>query len=499
MKRQWFLDCYCNQQFASLLEDNKIVEFSSEEVGTGGIVGNIYKGKVVNVLSGLGAVFVSCGLDKNCYLTMDETYADASKYDNKEAPKKKVADLKEGDEILVQVVKPPRGNKGAKVTATLSFVGKYLIYLHGTNLLGISRRITEEAVRERVLSDVEKLRKEKDEEGFIIRTIAPDAAFKTLKKESENLRHLYENMQKKAKTAPVGTLLYQDLDLPVRVVRDALDGDAEIVVGNKDLYDRIVEVVRLRGEAKKRKITLYKGERSMYREYGIFDLIEDCTNSEVPLEGGGNLIIDHAEAMTVIDVNTGSYIGENLQKTVFDVNMRATKEIARQVRLRNVGGIVVVDFVDMADVSEREQVTNQLREELRKDRAKTNVLPMSEFCLTEFTRKRVGYDILSYLVKPCEKCKGKGFLPDDLFAVTKLRADLLDLFAEGYNAVIVDIQKEFMKKILAKSYLSEEVKTRWKDKTVYLIPHHSYGEGEFRLRGDNSGVLSLPNNAQILY
>lgn len=210
MKKEWFFDRYCNQQFAAFVEDGKLTDFSIESENSGELVGNIYKGKVANVLAGMNAAFICCGLAKNCYLSMEETYTDYTKYDGSlVSTGAKPLDLKENEEIIVQMTKPPRGNKGAKVTTNLSFVGKCLIYLPQTNFLGISRKITDETQRERLLKTVEKMR-ESENEGFIVRTQAPFATLKQLKTEATYLKKLYAQMLARAKDAPIGTVLYQD-------------------------------------------------------------------------------------------------------------------------------------------------------------------------------------------------------------------------------------------------------------------------------------------------
>lgn len=204
--------------------------------------------------------------------------------------------------------------------------------------------------------------------------------------------------------------------------------------------------------------------------------------------------------MTVVDVNTGSFVGnKGLEDTVFQVNVEAAKEIARQVRLRNIGGIVVVDFIDMLDETHKEKVTEILTEALALDKAKCNVLPMSELCLTQFTRKRVGNDVSSYLVKPCEHCKGNGHVHHETFVITRIREDILDCFANGFNAAIIELNDGIMRKILDEGLFTIEAKGRWKDKRVYFVPHRTYKEEYFSVRGDNSGVLNLPDKAKLLY
>ena len=502
MKKEWFFDRYCGQQFAALVENGKLMEFSVEKEKRGEVVvGNIYKGKVTNVLAGMNAAFVSCGLTRNCYLSMDDTCPDSTKYDGLSSGKQtQTKELRVGDEIIVQITSLPRGSKGAKVTTHLSFVGRRLIYLPNTDFLGISRKITDETTREKLLATAEKMRTN-NEEGFILRTQAPLATQKQLKTEAAYLKTVYAETLKTAKTAPVGKLLYQNDDLPLRTMRDSLgDEIVAIHVGDKELYERLQKVIRLRGDLPQRKLLHYTGERLMMKEYGITKLVQEAIQPTVSLENGGYLVIEHTEAMTVVDVNSGSFVGEkNLEETVFEVNLAAAREIARQVRLRNVGGIVVVDFIDMASEEHKEAVTEELRAALALDKAKCNVLPMSDFCLTQFTRKRVGNQILSLLVKPCPHCSGKGHLPDDVFVVTRLREAILDCFADGYTAAIVDVNEGIMHKILSEGMFTPEMNGRWKDKRVYFIPHKTYREDYFSVHGETATVLKLPDKAQILY
>ena len=501
IKKEWFLDRYCGQQFAALVEDGKLTEFFCEKEARDVCVGSIYKGVVTNVLSGMNAAFVQCGLSRNCYLSMEETYTDYSKYDGTLGETFSQAhELKVGDEIIVQVTNPPRGTKGAKVTMHLSFVGKNAIYLPNTNFVGISRRITDENTRRSLLTFANKMRSS-DKEGFIIRTQAPFASQKQIKKEAAYLKKLYLEMCKLAQNAPIVTVLYEDEDLPGRVMRDSYGEELTAIhVGDAALYKRLHRLVNLRKDIPARKLNMYKGSRSMLEEYGIMPLIYDLARPIAPLDNGGYLVIDHTEAMTVVDVNTGSYVGEtSLEETVFAVNLAAAREIARQVRLRNIGGIVVVDFIDMVNEEHKAAVTEELKACLAQDKAKCNVLPMSELCITQFTRKRVGNDMHSFLVKPCPHCSGIGYMHDDIFVITRLRSAILDCFVGDYTAAIIDVNQNIMHKILNERIFAIELKTRWKDKRIYFIPHKTYKEDHFTVRGSIDSVLTLPDNAQILY
>ena len=502
MKKEWFFDRYCGQQFAALVENGRLAEFWSEKESRGDIVGNVYKGKVTNVLSGMNAAFISCGLARNCYLSMEETYTDYTKYDGTPVQTSaKPLDLKVGDEIIVQVTKPPRGNKGAKVTTHLSFVGKNLIYLPETDFLGISRKIVDEHERERLLKTADKLRGARPGDGFIVRTQAPLASLKQLKNEAAYLKKLYDRTQQAAVGAAVGAVLYQDENLPARMMRDSLgDEIIAIHVGDEELYQKLLSLLRLRGDISEKKLVKHDGVRSMLQENDIMPLVYDAALPTVNLKNGGYLVIEHTEAMTVVDVNSGSFVGNSsLEETVFAVNIEAAEEIARQVRLRNVGGIVVVDFIDMVEEEHKKAVSQRLRAALSLDRAKCNVLDMNEFCISQFTRKRVGSDVMSYLVKPCPHCEGKGHVPDDVFVITRLREALLDCFAQGYSSAIVDLNEQIMKRILEEGFFTIEVNHRWKDKRIYMIPHKTYKEEAFSVRGENDAVLHLPDKAQILY
>lgn len=500
MKKQWFFDRYCGQQLVALIEDGKVVEFATEPEEDGEIVGNIYKGKVTNILAGMNAAFVSCGLTRNCYLSMDED-APYENYDGTLGVTPTLHHLQVGDEIIVQVTKAPRGTKGAKVTTHLSFVGKRIIYLPNTDFFGVSRKIKDESLRVRLLADAEKLRKKGTQEGFILRTKAPSADFKHLKKEAEYLRKLYQDMHERSLHAAVGEVLYQNDDLPVRVMRDSIGEEVDkMFVGDKELFSRLSRLATLRGDFPKKKLVFYDGNRSLFKVHGISQLVYDATRPVVALEGGGSLVIDHTEAMTVIDVNSGGHTQEScLEQTALAVNLVAAKEIARQVRLRNIGGIVVVDFIDMLQEEHKEQVTQELRRLLEEDNAKCNVLPMSELCLTQFTRKRVGSELTKSLIKPCPHCHGNGSVHSDIFMTIQIRDALLDCFADGYPSAIVDLNEGMMRKILEEGTYSKEMQGRWRGKQIYLIPHKTYKEHCFKVHGEKEKILTLPDNAQILY
>lgn len=483
MRKEWFIDHYCGQKVAALLEDGQLVELTAEKGGEAELVGNIYKGRVSNVLTGMQAAFVSCGLAKNAYLSTADGYTDYSKYDEAgETHAENPLSVNEGDEVLVQVVKPQRGNKGAKVTTQLSFVGRTIIYLPNTPFYGISRKITNETDRERLLNEVKELTEEG--EGFIIRTKALSATSEQLFAEYAFLKEEYRSMLERAKTAKQGEIVYRELELPVRVVRDDLDESSVVYIGDKDLYNQLSLLAKSTKGLTEQQLHLYDGKRAMMSEYGISSKIYAAANSTVPLENGGYIVIDHTEAMTVIDVNSGSFIGStSLEETALAVNLVAAREIARQVRLRNVGGIVVVDFIDMLEEEHKLAVTAALEEALSTDRTKCNVLPMSELCLTQFTRKRVGSEALEYLVKPCKHCEGNGHVHTEIFTLAKIRDELLQLLTKEQTAV-VHLNEALYQKIVHGRVFSRERASAWQGKNLYFIPHKTYPEEDFSVKTD---------------
>ncbi|MCI8500541.1 MAG: Rne/Rng family ribonuclease [Clostridia bacterium] len=496
MTKDWYFDRFCGAQIAVCAENGKIVEVELEREGGGDVTGNVYKGRVANVVGGIQAAFVACGMEKNCYLPLNEHNARLNSYDGEADASPRA--IEEGEELLVQIVKPAYGSKGAKVTADLAFVGRLLIYLPQTKFLGISRKITDTEQREKLLSEADKLRSAG--EGFIVRTAAEHAAKKSLKTEAEYLRKLYRSALEYAASAPVGTLVYREYDLPMKVMRDSLGEIGKIYVGDRTVYERFLRLAKIGGYLPEKKFVLYTGKRAMLEHYGLAQQINALAGTRVPLGNGGDIVINRTEAMTVVDVNTGKFTGEDdLESTSYETNLQAAREVARQVRLRNIGGIVAVDFIDMLQSEHRAAVQQELENALFDDRAKTRVYEMSELCVALFTRKRTKNDLLSIMLKPCPYCAGDGHIPSDLFLAVSLRGKIMDCFADGYGSVIIDVNAALMKRLLAGRYFTEDAKGAWLGKRVYFVPREDLREEKFAVRGDDGAVLTVPDNAQILY
>ncbi len=486
-----YFDYFGSDCFAAVAEDGRLVEFHLDSGSETEISGNIYKGRVMNVLEGMQAAFVAFGQEKNGYLYAGDIPSDADR--GVVMP----LCVKAGDEVMVQVSKSPMGKKGARLTMCLSYVGKHLIFMPTSNYCAVSRKITDESEREMLLAAAKKLSERGG--GFVMRTSALTADPRELRAEANYLRALYDDTVEAYKTASVGDMVYRDADLHARLLRDFdLDGIDKIYIGDEQTFNRAERLFKR--ARRKNKLVLYNGEREMFEYFGLEKQVFELMSTRVELASGAYLIIDHTEALTAIDVNTGRFTGEtDLEDTVFSTNLLAAREIARQVRLRNVGGIVVVDFIDMASEEHRAALVEELEKCLREDRAKCNVVPMTGLGLIQFSRKKFKSDNVSMLTKKCPYCRGAGYILSDAYIAFRIQIALKKCFAEGYENAIVELNAGVFADILAKRRFSALVKGEWRDKRVYMIPHRTYHEDQFTVRGDNSNVLTLPDTAKLLY
>ena len=495
MSKNIYVDSYGGNIIAALAEDNKLLEYHIEKKNSKVVVGSVYKGIVENVLDGMQAAFVNVGLEKNGYLYVDDMLADKTDVPI-DIPT--TLNLKPGDEIIVQATKDPFGSKGVRLSSYLSFAGRYLVYMPNFDTIGVSRKITNEEIRERLTNIVKSFN---FVGGFVIRTAAEFAKENDLADEAKYLTGLYEDVINKFEQAKSGDILYSEGNLAVRMLRDVYTSEIEkIYVADKSLYEDVLADAQRRGKEVVDKVSLYSKGIDMFQYFNLDEEVDNLLRNKVLLSSGAYLVIDKTEALTAIDVNTGSYTGiNNLENTVYETNLLAAKEIARQVRLRNIGGIIVVDFINMEDEQHRESVVNELIEALKGDRAKCNVLGMNELGLVEFTRKKKRKESISLMVKKCPYCKGDGTIFSNDYIVLKIRAALLDLFAEGFMSAIVDLNVEIMSYILQRGALSKDVQKIWTDKRIYIIPHKTYHQEHFLIRGDNNPVLELPDKAILLY
>jgi ribonuclease E len=392
----------------AVLEDGVLVEHYVNRSSHQSYVGNVYLGKVQNVLPSMEAAFVDVGKGRNAVLYAGEVNFDVSGMEGQ--PKRIESALKAGQSLLVQVTKDPVGHKGARLTSQVSLPGRYLVYVPGASMTGISRKLPD-TERNRLKQILKKVMPENA--GVIVRTAAEGAAEEELSRDVSRLAAQWEAIEKKSKTASAPAMLYGEPDLTIRVIRDVFNEDfSKLVVSGDDAWDVVDEYVRYVAPHLADRVTRWQGQRDAFAEYRIDEQLAKALERKVWLPSGGSLVIDKTEAMTVVDVNTGKFTGQggNLEETVTRNNLEAAEEIVRQLRLRDVGGIVVIDFIDMVLESNRELVLRRMLECLSRDRTKHQVAEVTSLGLVQMTRKRVGAGLLEAFSTPCECCNGRGVI-----------------------------------------------------------------------------------------
>lgn len=394
----------------AVVENGVLQEVHVERTQRRGIVGNIYKGKVVRVLPGMQAAFVDIGLERAAFIH-------ASEISSREgaAVETITALVHDGQSLVVQVTKDPIGSKGARLTTQLSIPSRYLVYMPRTAHVGISLKIEDEDERERlkrVVTDCVAAEGIEEAGGFILRTAAEGAGADEILIDIRYLRRQWEQIYQQMKSCPAPTLIYEDLNLAMRTLRDLVSLRTEkLRVDSRETFQKITQFVEELMPEIADRLEHYPGERPIFDLYGVEDEIQRALDRKVPLKSGGYLVIDPTEAMSTIDVNTGAFVGHRtLEETIFKTNLEAATAIARQVRLRNIGGIIIIDFIDMEDVEHQRQVLRTLEKQLERDHAKTNIIGITELGLVQMTRKRTRESLEQVLCEPCEGCQGRGKL-----------------------------------------------------------------------------------------
>ncbi len=399
---------------AALLENSSLQEVHIERPGRRGIVGNIYKGKVSRVLPGMQAAFIDVGLERTAFLHVadialarpDETVVGLPPVDDIRRL------VSQGDELLVQVVKDPMGTKGARLTTFVALPSRYLVYMPRGEGIGVSARIEGEPVRLGLKSKLASLLPPQAPGGYIVRTAAVGAHDDGLREDVAYLEKLWRHVREKAANLPAGSSVHEDLPLPLRVLRDELGTTvSRVLVDSPVVHASMREFAQTFLPGSPVSIELYTGPRPLFDLHSVEEELERALERKVALKSGGHLIIDQTESMTTIDVNTGAYVGHrNLEETIFRTNLEAAVAIAHQLRLRNLGGIIIIDFIDMTDASHRRQVVQALETALAADRAQTHIASLSPLGLVEMTRKRTRDSLEHQLCSPCPTCEGRGFV-----------------------------------------------------------------------------------------
>lgn len=476
----------------AVLQGGRLVEFSIEKPKDKGLSGNIYKGRVARVLPGMQAAFVDIGLDRTAFLHAADVYESFDEFEDlplypphrgeqgeaaedeegerrfKNIPIQDI--LKEGQEIMVQVAKEPIGSKGARVTSHISLPGREIVFTPTDDHIGVSRRIENEKERKRLKEIVLRLRP--DNSGFIIRTACEGMKEDDIKSDMDFLIKLWGDILKKRDKTHAPGLLYQELDLTLRTIRDNFTADIDkLVIDSKEEFERAVKFAEDFMPELKQRIELYESDEEIFDNYGIEIELADAVSKKVWLKSGGYIVIDQMEALTAIDVNTGKYVGKkSSEETVLKTNMEAIKEIVYQLKLRNIGGIIVLDLIDMTKSANREKVYHALKEALKTDRARTNILKISELGLIEMTRKRSRESIAQMLCEPCPYCEGNGIIRSKHTVIMEIYRELLKelpkkrrkavlyvhpliaelLYGESEN-MLRELEQKFKKRIVIKT------------------------------------------------
>ena len=414
IKAEILMNIAAHEKRVAVIENGVLQEVHIERENQRGIVGNIYKGKITRVLPGMQAAFVDIGLERSGFLHVSDVMPIASDenasidLNSKEADVRKW--LREGQAILVQVLKDPLGTKGARLSAHLSLASRYLVHMPDLDHIGISLRIESEQERERLQSVMKSALHQENPRGFIIRTVAEGLSAEALSKDITFLQNLWQDVLDSASTVTKPGVVYQDLSLAMRTLRDfANDKVEKIRVDNVDMYSELCRFSDKFVPGVREKLALYRLDGPIFDMYGVEEALTKAIERRAMLKSGGYIVIDQTEAMTTIDVNTGAYVGMvNLEETIFKTNLEAVHVIARQLRLRNLGGIIIIDFIDMSDEAHKNLVSEALGKALEQDYAKTSFSPLSALGLVEMTRKRTQESLAQFLCESCPMCQGRG-------------------------------------------------------------------------------------------
>lgn len=470
----------------ALLEGGQVVELYIERKRDASIVGNVYKGKILKILPGMQSAFVDIGLEKAAFLYVSDIMTDMEEYytafleeGSEELDSEKFGHIhrtlpieeliQEGQELLVQVSKDPIGTKGARVTSYITIPGRYVVLMPNVEHIGISRRIEDEDTRSELKAFATQIKPKGF--GMIIRTVCEDASPEEIQHDLDFLMLLWKTIQEKKENVSAPSLLYNDLDLIFRSVRDFMKHEVErLVIDSAEEFEKIKYFAKTYFPRLIDRIELHNYKEPIFDAFGIELDISRALGRKVWLKSGGYIIIDQTEAMTVIDVNTGKFVGkESLEDTILKTNIEAVKEIAYQIRLRNLGGIIIIDFIDMEKLENREKVFNAFVDAMKKDRAKNTIYTISELGIIQMTRKRVRESLGRVLCEQCPYCEGKGFiksarsvayeilrklkkmsLPQSSTAMIKANPAVAELLSDEERHGVEDIENNFGIKIIIK-------------------------------------------------
>jgi ribonuclease G len=446
MKKDIIINATADEIRLAITEDGRLAELFIENPDYEKVVGDIYLGRVAKVIPGIKAAFIDLGFKQDAFLHFSDIgdqaedfkeifgeETDEDEEDEEDSPPAKnqqhgkrrnqLPKLERGQKIIVQITKEPVGNKGVRVTSKISFPGRYLVFLPFENKINASKQIQDIREKRRLKHLVRNYRNSRGLEfGAIIRTVAEEQEEKAILEDLENLHNLWKEIEKKVKSIQPPSLLYKDLSVTTSVIRDSLRDDVErVVTDSKKLHKEITSYLKINSPEFVNKVQYYKEDTPLFDKYNIESEIHQALSKRVPLKIGGHLIIEKTEAMYVIDVNSGKYARSKDQETnSLKTNLEASREVVRQIRLRDLGGIIVIDFIDVYDDRNKKKVYDELKKEFRKDRAKVTILPMSEFGLVQITRQRVRENVVRSITEQCPLCGGTGIVESSTNIVTRI-------------------------------------------------------------------------------
>ena len=479
MSIEFLINCTPQETRVALVEQGVVLELHVERTANRGIVGNIYLGRVVRVLPGMQSAFIDIGLERTAFLHVADIWTERSNGDTGR-PIERI--LSEGQSLMVQVLKDPIGTKGARLSTQISIAGRLLVYLPQEHHIGISQRIESESERESLRDRLGRLVPDDETGGFIVRTMAESASDDELAADIGYLRKLWTGIQARASGRTPPSLLHEDLDLAQRVLRDLVnDETSRILVDSRENIQKLTEFAAQYSPKVLPLLTHYTGERPLFDLHNVEEEIQKALGRRVELKSGGYLIIDQTEAMTTVDVNTGGFVGaRNFDDTIFKTNLEAAQAIARQLRLRNLGGIIIIDFIDMETLEHRQMVLEEFRRALSRDHTRMSINGFTALGLVEMTRKRTRESLAHLLCEPCPTCEGRGEVKTARTVCYEILRELLRE-ARQFNArefrvlaapVVIDLFLDEESQALA--MLSDFI-----DKKISLHAEASYSQEQF--------------------
>ena len=451
MKKEIVIDKEPGLTRVAVLEDDELCEFYLEREGAKKLAGNIYKGRVQNVLPGMQAAFVDIGSDKNAFLFLGDAGVDKRDltFGGEAQPVIEVKKpVKNGQEVLVQVVKEPDGTKGARITTHITLPGRYVVLVPMMEYVGVSRRIASDEERKRLKAEAERIKPEGM--GIIVRTAAEGLSGEDFLGDVQYLTALWERIEKRGRVQKAPAIIHEDEDLLTRTVRDLFGSDVDkFVLADKQDVETVCSALQLISPDLADKVEQYTGKSPIFDVYRVEHKLDKALQHKVWLKNGGYLFVDQTEALTVIDVNTGKFVGSHdLQDTVFKLNCEAAQEVARQVRLRDLGGIIIIDFIDMESTENREKLVEVLRDALGRDRNKTNVVGLTGLGLIEMTRKKMRTKLSACIEKTCPCCGGTGRVMQEEHTARKALREVMRIKASGVEeGVVVSVNSLVMKEV----------------------------------------------------